>query len=54
MSRSDVQVLKQAVRGNVAATLERSVGAVHMLRARAHDRLRELLGSESRFSSDKA
>ena len=37
----------------VADTLGRSVGAVHMLRARAHDRLRELLGSESKFFSDK-
>jgi RNA polymerase sigma-70 factor (ECF subfamily) len=37
----------------VAATLGRSVGAVHMLRARAHDRLRALLGSESKFFSDK-
>lgn len=38
----------------VAEALGRSVGAVHMLRARAHDRLRELLGSESRFFSDRA
>ena len=38
----------------VARALGRSVGAVHMLRARAHDRLRELLGSESRFFSDRA
>jgi RNA polymerase sigma-70 factor (ECF subfamily) len=30
-----------------AAALGRSTGALHMLRARAHDRLRELLGSES-------
>jgi RNA polymerase sigma factor (sigma-70 family) len=29
---------------DVAAVLGRSEGAVHMLRARAHDRLRELLG----------
>ena len=28
---------------DVAAQMQRSVGAVHMLRARAHDRLRELL-----------
>jgi RNA polymerase sigma-70 factor (ECF subfamily) len=33
----------------VARALHRSVGAIHMLRARAHDRLREILGSESRF-----
>lgn len=38
----------------VAEALGRSVGAVHMLRARAHDRLRELLGSASRFFSDSA
>ena len=36
----------------VAEAMERSVGAVHMLRARAHDRLRELVGSGSRFFSD--
>lgn len=35
--------------GDVAAKLKRSPGAVHMLRARAHDRLRELLGPESQF-----
>ena len=33
----------------VAQSIGRSVGAVHMLRARAHDRLREMLGSESQF-----
>ena len=38
----------------VAEALGRSVGAVHMLRARAHDRLRELLGSASKFFSDSA
>ncbi len=37
-----------------AAALGRSAGAVYMLRARALDRLRELLGSESRFLSDGA
>jgi RNA polymerase sigma-70 factor (ECF subfamily) len=36
----------------VAAALGRSRGAVHMLRARAHDQLRERLGSSSRFFSD--
>jgi len=35
-----------------AALLSRSQGAVCMLRVRAHDRLRELLGSSSRFFSD--
>lgn len=38
----------------VAFSMGRSVGAVHMLRVRAHERLRELLGSESRFFSDRA
>jgi RNA polymerase sigma-70 factor (ECF subfamily) len=38
----------------VAATLARSPGAVCMLRARALDRLRELLGSQSQFFSDGA
>lgn len=33
----------------VAAEMKRSTGAVHMLRARAHDRLRSLLGAESEF-----
>jgi RNA polymerase sigma-70 factor, ECF subfamily len=31
----------------VARRMERSVGAVHMLRARAHDRLREMLSAKS-------
>ncbi len=35
-----------------AASMGRSVGAVHMLRHRAHHRLRELMGSESRYFSD--
>jgi RNA polymerase sigma factor (sigma-70 family) len=33
----------------VAAELTRSVGAVYMLRARAHERLSELMGSPSQF-----
>ena len=33
----------------VASAMERSVGAVYMLRMRAHDRLRELLGGGSQF-----
>lgn len=36
----------------VAASMGRSVGAIHMLRGRAHDRLRDLLGSSSKFFSD--
>lgn len=35
----------------VAARMNRSVGAVHMLRGRAHDRLREEMGGVSRFFS---
>lgn len=35
----------------VAVELKRSKGAVYMLRARAHDQLREALGSASRFFS---
>jgi len=38
----------------VAAALGRSAGAVHMLRLRAHDRLRELLGSPSRILDTRA
>jgi len=36
----------------VAAELHRSQGAVHMVRARAHRRLRELLGTASRYFSN--
>jgi len=32
--------------GEISSSIGRSVGAVHMLRARAHNRLRELLGGE--------
>src|SRR5437867_2981515 len=35
----------------VAAAMSRSIGAVHMIRARAHDRLRHELGSASQFFS---
>lgn len=38
----------------VAAEMARSVGAVHMLRARAHDRLRQDLGTSSQFFSGSA
>ena len=37
----------------VAAELGRSQGAVYMLRARAHEQLKELLGRESRYFSVK-
>lgn len=33
----------------VAGIMQRSAGSIHMLRARAHDRLRELLGPASEF-----
>ena len=36
--------LQERPLAEVATSLQRSVGAVHMLRARAHDRLAELLG----------
>jgi RNA polymerase sigma factor (sigma-70 family) len=35
----------------VSAAMKRSTAAVHMLRARAHDRLREMLGAETDFFS---
>ena len=38
----------------VAAALGRSEGAVYMLRARAHERLREALGPGSKFFSSPA
>ena len=37
---------------DVASELGRSPGAVYMLRARAHDRLKEQLGTASRYLSD--
>jgi RNA polymerase sigma-70 factor (ECF subfamily) len=40
----DLQALPIA---EVSRRMKRSSGAIHMLRARAHDRLREILGSES-------
>ena len=36
----------------VARIMGRSVGAVHMLRARAHERMRQAMGSPSKFFSD--
>ncbi len=39
---------------DVATHMGRSVGAVHMLRARAHDRLRHELGSSSNFFTGSA
>lgn len=45
--------LEQRPVAEVATRLQRSRGAVHMLRLRAHERLREVLGSESRFFSKR-
>lgn len=39
---------------DVAHSMKRSVGAIYMLRMRAHDRLRTLLGPASDFFSDSA
>lgn len=39
---------------DVAKRMGRSEGAIYMLRARAHERLRAVLGSSSRFFSEKA
>jgi RNA polymerase sigma factor (sigma-70 family) len=36
----------------VAAAMERSAGAVYMIRARAHDRLGEILGAPQQYLSD--
>lgn len=47
----DLQGLSPA---EAARLMGRSPGAVHMLRARAHDRLRELLGRESQFFTSGA
>ncbi len=40
--------------GEVAKRMNRSAGAVHMLRARAHERLREVLGAESAWFSSSS
>lgn len=40
--------------GDVAAAMGRSTGAVHMLRTRAHEHLREILGSDTAFFSQCA
>lgn len=40
--------------GDVAAAMKRSAGAVHMLRTRAHEHLREILSSDSDFFSQCA
>jgi len=39
---------------HVAQTLNRSPGAVFMLRARAHRQLRELMGATTQYFSDSA
>jgi RNA polymerase sigma-70 factor (ECF subfamily) len=47
----DLQALPIA---EVSRQMERSTGAVHMLRARAHDQLRQLLGPESGWFGSSA
>src|SRR5262249_861072 len=37
--------------GDVAAAMRRSTGAAHMLRTRAHEHLRDILGSDTAFFS---
>lgn len=39
---------------DVAGRMNRSAGAVHMLRARAHDRLRMIMGAESQWFTTSA
>lgn len=46
--------IAQKPREEVAKAMKRSVHAMYMLRARAHDHLRKLLGRSSRFFSDGA
>lgn len=43
--------LEQRPMAEIAQILKRSEGAAYMLRARAHDRLKEILGSDSKFFS---
>lgn len=40
--------------GDVAASMGRTTGAVHMLRTRAHEHLKEILGSDTAFFSQCA
>ena len=40
--------------GDVAAAMGRTTGAVHMLRTRAHEHLKEILGSDTAFFSQCA
>jgi DNA-directed RNA polymerase specialized sigma24 family protein len=40
--------------GEIAAAMNRSAGALHMLRGRAHQRLREILGESRDFLESRA
>jgi len=40
--------------GTLARELDRSIGAVYMIRARAHDKLKTLLGDTTNFFGDRA
>jgi DNA-directed RNA polymerase specialized sigma24 family protein len=51
IKRMEIEAMPAA---DVAEELGRSVGAVYMIRTRAYDRLREILGSASRYFSDGA
>ena len=44
--------IEQRAIQDVANTIQRGAGAVHMLRARGHARLREILGHSGRFFTD--
>lgn len=46
--------LEESAIGDVATAIGRSPGAVHMLRARAHARLREILGESGDFLESRA
>lgn len=50
---AEVDISERPV-AEVAAELNKSPGAVHMLRSRAHARLRELLGEPEKFFGDRA
>jgi RNA polymerase sigma-70 factor, ECF subfamily len=46
--------LRSVPMAQITQEMKRSAGAIHMLRARAHDRLRQLLGAESQWFGSSA
>jgi len=46
--------LEELPAAEIAQRMGRSAGAIHMLKARAHDRLVDILGSSSSFFSSCA